>query len=397
MYNRRKIDRISEDIYIIGHSIVNERKDKRLCKVLKSIGLVSNSSQGGNHDQSINSIAEPVDLMETCLLLRDTVVNLTGAVSTLKEEITVLREKVTLLEARLDNKRHETRRTNQQAPMNKTSENVDTPQPHVPQERLVDVKNTPNNIDKNDAASLIKSTPTQPTTPQAELENEFRLSSRERRKIRSGSKVKASNRAEIKGSAATGFKISGASEDVQRGSRNIYVGKVKAATSTKDMRDHLRDIGVSHVSDILELSCKVIGQTSFCITVDTAVDEDLIFKPNSWPSGIRIRPYKERSNNKTQQNHDRLDTSKSYPRNNYRQEKAYYAPHIDLHNLRETHNNLSEIHIVGKTDPRDFADIMITMLRSDMMVTDLPMVTDTLVITTIHPDMITTDHTSIIN
>ena len=127
---------------------------------------------------------------------------------------------------------------------------------------------------------------------------------------------KASNRAEIKGSAATGFKISGASEDVQRGSRNIYVGKVKAATSTKDMRDHLRDIGVSHVSDVLELSCKVIGQTSFCITVDTAVDEDLIFKPNSWSSGIRIRPYKERSNNKTQQNHDRLDTSKSYPRNN---------------------------------------------------------------------------------
>ena len=125
---------------------------------------------------------------------------------------------------------------------------------------------------------------------------------------------KASNRAEIKGSAATGFKISGASGDVQRGSRNIYVGKVKAATSTKDMRDHLRDIGVSHVSDVLELSCKVIGQTSFCITVDTAVDEDLIFKPNSWPSGIRIRPYKELSNNKTQLN--RLDTSKSYPRNN---------------------------------------------------------------------------------
>ena len=84
MYNRRKIDRISEDIYIIGHSIVNERKDKRLCKVLKSISLVLNSSQDGNHDQSIISIAEPVDLMETCLLLRDIVVNLTGAVSTLK-------------------------------------------------------------------------------------------------------------------------------------------------------------------------------------------------------------------------------------------------------------------------------------------------------------------------
>ena len=345
--------------------------------MLKSIGLVPNSSQDGNHDQSIISIAEPLDLMETCLLLRDTVVNLT--VSTLREEITVLREKVTLLDARLDNKRQETRRTNQQAPMNKTNENGDTPQPHVTSERLADVKNSPNNNDKNDAANLTKSTPIQPTTPQAELENEFRLSSRERQKIRSGSKVKASNRAEIKGSAATGFKISGASGDVRRGSRNIYVGKVKAATSTKDMRAHLRDIGVSHVSDVLELSCKVIGQTSFCITVDTAVDEDLIFEPNSWPSGIRIRPYKEQSNNKTQQNHDRLDTSKSYPHNNYRQGSAHYAPRhiIGLHNLRETHNNLNETHIIGKTDPRDFADIMITTLLSDMMmVTDLPMVTD---------------------
>ena len=137
MYNRR-IDRISEDIYIRGHSIVNERKDKRLCKVLKLIGLVPNSSQDSNHDQSFISIAEPVDFMETCLLLRDTVVNLTGAISTLKEEITVLREKVTLLEARLDNKRQETRMTKQQAPpMNKTNENVDTPQPHVPRNDLL--------------------------------------------------------------------------------------------------------------------------------------------------------------------------------------------------------------------------------------------------------------------
>ena len=144
---------------------------KNVCKVLQSIDLVPNSSQDSNHDQSIISIAEPVDLMETCLLLRDTVVNLTGAVSTLREQITVLRENVTLLEARLDDKRHETRRTNQQAPMNKTNENVDTPQPHVTPERLVDVKNTPNNNDKNDAANLTKSTPTQPTTPQAKLEN----------------------------------------------------------------------------------------------------------------------------------------------------------------------------------------------------------------------------------
>ena len=164
------------------------------------------------------------------------------------------------------------------------------------------------------------------------------------------------------------------------------------------MRDHLRDIGVSHVSDVLELSCKVIGQTSFCITVDTAVDEDLIFKPNSWPSGIRIRPYKELSSNKTQQNHDRLDTSKSYPRNNCRQETAHYAPrHRPAQPQRDSQQSQRDSHLRQDRPPR-FHDFMITTLRSDMMmVTDLPMVTDTLVITTIHPDMITTDHTSIIN
>ena len=52
MYNRRKIDIISEDVYIIGYSIVNERKDKRLCKVLKSNGQTTNSSQDSNHDSN---------------------------------------------------------------------------------------------------------------------------------------------------------------------------------------------------------------------------------------------------------------------------------------------------------------------------------------------------------
>ena len=174
---------------------------------------------------------------------------------------------------------------------------------------------------------------------------------------------------------------------------------MKAATSTKDIRDHLRDIGVSHVSDVLELSCKVIGQTSFCITVDTAVDEDLIFKPNSWPSGIRIRPYKERSNNKTQQNHDRLDTSKSYPRNNYRQGSAHYAPrHRPAQPQRDSQQSQRDSHRRQDRPPRFRRHHDYNAHISDMMmVTDLPMVTETLVTTTIHPDMITTDHTSIIS
>ena len=51
------------------------------------------------------------------------------------------------------------------------------------------------------------------------------------------------------------------------GDYTLYVGKLKADTSVKKIRAHLRDIGVSHVSDVLKLPCKTIGQASFCISV----------------------------------------------------------------------------------------------------------------------------------
>ena len=55
------------------------------------------------------------------------------------------------------------------------------------------------------------------------------------------------------------------------------------------------DIGVSHVSDELKLLCKTTGQASFCISVDTSVDEDIVFDSQKWPIGVRIRPFNERT------------------------------------------------------------------------------------------------------
>ena len=111
----------------------------------------------------------------------------------------------------------------------------------------------------------------------------------------------AFNRAETNGRATTDthFRISGAIGGRSGRLRTIYVGKLKADTSAKKIRAHLSDISVSHVSDVLKLPCKTTGQASFCISVDTAVDEDIVFDSQKWPKGVRIRPYNERG--KTQE------------------------------------------------------------------------------------------------
>ena len=47
---------------------------------------------------------------------------------------------------------------------------------------------------------------------------------------------------------------------------HVYVGKLKENMSKKAVLDHLHDIGVSHVSDVIQLQRKTGGQTSFCVS-----------------------------------------------------------------------------------------------------------------------------------
>ena len=55
---------------------------------------------------------------------------------------------------------------------------------------------------------------------------------------------------------------------------HVYVGKLKENTSKKAVLDHLHDIGVSHVSDVIQLQRRMGGQASFCVSVDNSDNED---------------------------------------------------------------------------------------------------------------------------
>ena len=98
MHNRRKSDLVSEDIYTIGYSVVNQLKYRRLSTVLKQ-GGATNTIDNSN-DVSMN-VVDSNSLLETCVTLKDSVTDLTIAVSSLTGELTTLREKVALLEMRL--------------------------------------------------------------------------------------------------------------------------------------------------------------------------------------------------------------------------------------------------------------------------------------------------------
>ena len=126
-------------------------------------------------------------------------------------------------------------------------------------------------------------------------EDDFRLSGQQRRRTRKGFGIQASTRSEIKGAASVKLRISAATKVEKQRLYHVYVGKLKENTSKKAVLDHLHDIGVSHVSDVIQLHRKTGGQASFCVSVDNSDDEDAMYNPDTWPAGALIRPYKLRT------------------------------------------------------------------------------------------------------
>ncbi len=76
--------------------------------------------------------------------------------------------------------------------------------------------------------------------------------------------------------------------------RSVYIGKLGNDPIQDMLTDHLNDIGVSQVSDVIKLNCTVGNQASFCVIVDNDTSEAAIYDPTKWPQGVCIRPYKQR-------------------------------------------------------------------------------------------------------
>jgi len=73
-----------------------------------------------------------------------------------------------------------------------------------------------------------------------------------------------------------------------------YIGKLTETTSTQYVRDHLRDIVITHVAVVIQKACKAEGGSSLFISVDSVEDEDIIYMTQNWPQKTRIRECKVR-------------------------------------------------------------------------------------------------------
>jgi len=99
MYNRRKVQFLAENIYILGYAVVNKLADNRLSKVLKEMSQTEEINENARGDDTIRHLLDPADdITETCIVLRQSVATLIGVVRTLTGEVQSLRDKLSELE-----------------------------------------------------------------------------------------------------------------------------------------------------------------------------------------------------------------------------------------------------------------------------------------------------------
>jgi hypothetical protein len=78
----------------------------------------------------------------------------------------------------------------------------------------------------------------------------------------------------------------------------IYVGHLAAETTEQAVRLHLLEIGVTdnQLADVIKLPCRIENETSFCISLNDKLAQNVLFDSNSWPTGVRVRHYTQKRN-----------------------------------------------------------------------------------------------------
>jgi hypothetical protein len=104
--------------------------------------------------------------------------------------------------------------------------------------------------------------------------------------------------------------------------RSVYIGRLSSSVSCASIRKHLQESGISGITDVIDLKCRTVGQSSFCVVADGTVTEDALYNASLWPQGARIRPYEEKQSSVSQ--------STTRPRSNWnrsqRQTKSASPP-----------------------------------------------------------------------
>ena len=332
LYNRRKTPNIVNDIYIIGYCIVNELEDSRLNKVLKNYTAVIDVSEQEEGDQSLLNDTEG-GLLAVCVQLQKSVTELTKTVKKLQEDIVALKADLHVPGVRDEptpgasapnnppsdsgatavppvsavpnsSEREEENNDRDEVPTRESQNEVRLPQIDHNTVQPRGDGNAPGSSNASNADNTTSSH--QDHSRQDSQNGPFQLQRNQRQRARMDRAFVSPSREEVQGQATRPMSIKGIQGTdaltPESQPRSVYVGRLSDATTTSSLRKHLSEVGIGQVSDIIDLRCKIQGQSSFCLIADGEQMETAIYNPDIWPRGAKIRPFKEKTQKRPFQN-----------------------------------------------------------------------------------------------
>ncbi len=129
LYDRRRLHTYANDIYYFGNSIRNSDIDKGMKSVFKP--STTQLLQNDDKDDATPDVSmiEQSDVIETCLLLRESVVSLKTIISDLDKKVTGLQTNIGELQTKLSNQSITSINPDATADVAVTDENGPTPKP----------------------------------------------------------------------------------------------------------------------------------------------------------------------------------------------------------------------------------------------------------------------------
>ena len=347
LYARRSKLLMSEDVYIIGYSVINTLEDKRLKKILKGEQQVEaiNDSVFSVTQEDPSDGEEKVNLLVMCTELKVTVETLTTEIYRLRTRVCELEEQFSDIVIK--------QRTVQ--PTDNHTDPVDKECSST--EAASDTVVTPETTgDVPEEISAQTTTQVSHGKEKIQAESGFRHTNTYRNKIVNGGKRKANNsqqlnRDQVIGSSKTLHRIESAvtngssKESISDKNHLVYVGRISKSTTEDAMRAHVADLGIpdEKVADVIKLKSKNLYEASFCISVSCVEAEEKLFDPRNWPEGARIRHFYEKTyNEKTFNKRSQGSRSQLPPR--LRRKPNLYHRHKREMSYDHRSDNLPEIY-----------------------------------------------------
>ena len=283
--------------------------DKRIVNCLKpELHVDLDSTHISIVDEELQDVPNVQTLFELCVQLKEKVLKLEATVRTQNNRIATLenhKTKDTVNELNISGLSGE--HSKEQAEGGVPEQQLADPGTQVtPSQPADESSNNMQNENTGDGAPRqitqtpgSQGAPSQPVTNQGttdmadSTEGGFQHTTNQRRNILRGNQGRPTvKQSDIKGSSVGNHKIQ-SSVRSDMGTYLIYVGRLDRETTTQMVRDHLTDIKVTDVADVINLNSRANrSEASFCISLNSEVSMNKAFKPSLWPCDVVVRPFR---------------------------------------------------------------------------------------------------------